>query len=1150
VVYDPQNTSELVTGNFYDVCQAADGTMWFAGNNGLYHLARGKFTRYTREHGLPANFVRSVLALEKGSTIVGTSQGIALLRDGQAVTPAGWKKIGGTVRDLVTLPDGRVLVCASSGLWQLVGDEAEKLSEQGGLPAATYWCALQLPDGSRWLGTNRGLFHTKPDGTVTAYGLAEGLPNLGVQCILVDSAGTLWVGTTAGLCRLREGKIELARYTEGFGGTTISRLAETRERALLVASNAGLFQLSDTPIRGIDVSSGLDQALVNVRDRSYFLALWNGDVYRFENGRVTRPASMTRLPSDYFCALYEEPDGTIWAGGDNALLRLVGDHQENFYLGAEARAWRDKLKANPALELPGVAHDRVYCIVPDGENGLWIGAQGGLYRMRERKFTIEPGTLGKSIKSVIVARNGDVWASTPQGAMRRRDGVWTTFPVYVREIERLGRNLSEDSTGTIWLTLDSSGLVRFVGERWRHYTAREGLYDEKVTGVMEDDHGYLWIGSTRGLMRVARTDFDALDAGKISTLTCQLFTRRDGMPDSECSEAEFPFAWKMPDGKMLFPTFRGVAVIDPRDISFNELKPPVYIEETMVGGVLQDMSAPITLSPTHSDVQFRYTATSLLSPTRVSFKVKLTPLDKDWIDMGNRRDFRYSQLPPGDYEFRVIASNNNNVWNDEGAALTFTVRPFFYRTPWFYTLAGVFVVAVVLGIYRWRVRVFRKRAAELQNINLELERRIGERTAELAKSNEALRSSEYFYHSLVESLPQIIVRKDTEGRFTYANHAFGELVGMPAERIVGKTDADLYPPDLAARYRADDLRLMQDGQILEYERVVEKSGSPKRYLHAKKVPLFSAEKKPIGVLVLFWDMTVFRETEQQLRQAQKELIETSRLAGIAEMATGVLHNIGNALNSVNTSASLASERLHAMKLPSIDRVVQLMVDQGDRLVDFFATDPRGQQLPSYLAQLAKHLHSERSEVAQELKTLQTAIDHIKEIVASQQDVARVSGIDEIVTPAELFEYALRISEVSLTKHQITVVREFVPTPALKLQRPKAVQILVNLIRNAKDALNASTQTDKRLTIGIRPVGEDRVQLYTIDNGVGIATEHLTSIFAFGFTTKASGHGFGMHSSALTAKELGGTLIAKSDGPGQGASFILELPVMKETTTAA
>ena len=411
----------------------------------------------------------------------------------------------------------------------------------------------------------------------------------------------------------------------------------------------------------------------------------------------------------------------------------------------------------------------------------------------------------------------------------------------------------------------------------------------------------------------------------------------------------------------------------------------------------------------------------------------------------------------------------------------------------------------------------------------------------LAQANGALQASEYFYHSLVESLPQIIVRKDTTGRITYANAAFAELLGRPLAEIVGRNEAEFYPPGHAHKFRMDDLNVITTRQTFEFESVTEKEGQPRRYLHGKKVPLFEADGRPIGVQTLFWDVTVFRETEDKLKQTQQELVETSRLAGIAEISTGILHNLGNVLNSVNTSAGLTSVRLRQLRLAGLEKMAEILPTAPAALGEFVATDPRGQRLPVFLTQLAGYLRTEQTGLTDEIKALRQHIDHMNEIVAAQQGFARVEGTVDLLAPAELVEYALRVSESSLNRHGVVVVREFLPVPTVRGERHKVVQILVNLVRNAKESVKQSAVAPKRLVLGVRPMADGRVQISVADNGAGIAPENLVRLFSFGFTTKAGGHGFGLHSSALLAREIGATLVAHSEGEGKGATFVLELP---------
>ena len=278
----------------------------------------------------------------------------------------------------------------------------------------------------------------------------------------------------------------------------------------------------------------------------------------------------------------------------------------------------------------------------------------------------------------------------------------------------------------------------------------------------------------------------------------------------------------------------------------------------------------------------------------------------------------------------------------------------------------------------------------------------------------------------------------------------------------------------------------------------------------------------------------------ELARAQERLILTSRQAGMAEVATGVLHNVGNVLNSVNVSAALLAERLRNCRVESVGKTAALLQQEPERLAQFLTDDPRGKTLPGYLEKLNGVLARDKKEMLDEVESLTKNIDHIKVIVAMQQSYAKVGGVLEDVDPRELIEDAIQINAASLERHKIQVVREFGAAPAVSVDRHKVLQILVNLISNAKHALREKN-SGALLTIGIQPAGLRRVRLTVADNGMGIAPENLSRIFSQGFTTRKDGHGFGLHSGANAARELGGALSVKSDGVGCGATFVLELP---------
>jgi two-component system, NtrC family, sensor kinase len=284
-----------------------------------------------------------------------------------------------------------------------------------------------------------------------------------------------------------------------------------------------------------------------------------------------------------------------------------------------------------------------------------------------------------------------------------------------------------------------------------------------------------------------------------------------------------------------------------------------------------------------------------------------------------------------------------------------------------------------------------------------------------------------------------------------------------------------------------------------------------------------------------------RERTRELKEAQSELMSKARQAGMAEIATNVLHNVGNVLNSVNVSASLVAERVGKSKCCGVARVAALLKDHaGDPAA--FLLSPQGRQLPIYLHELAAELIVERDAAIVELSVLRGNVDHIKSIVAMQQSYASRIGVVDTVDIQGLVEDSLRMNEGAFSRHAVDVTRDFGPVPEIQVDKHKVLQILVNLIRNAKYACEQSRVGEKRVTVRLR-AEEDSVVISVIDTGVGIPKENLSRIFNHGFTTRPDGHGFGLHGSALAARDLGGSLHAQSAGVGEGATFNLTLPLV-------
>jgi len=283
------------------------------------------------------------------------------------------------------------------------------------------------------------------------------------------------------------------------------------------------------------------------------------------------------------------------------------------------------------------------------------------------------------------------------------------------------------------------------------------------------------------------------------------------------------------------------------------------------------------------------------------------------------------------------------------------------------------------------------------------------------------------------------------------------------------------------------------------------------------------------------------ERTRELEKAQGSLVEMSRRAGMAEIASGVLHNVGNVMNSVNVGASVAREAVTALPVEGLTRAVALLDENAERLADYLTTDAVGRKLPDYLRKLGLALAEEKRAILRNIDQLAEHLEHMKKIIAAQQSYAKVNGVTEVCSLEEIAEAALAINQAALRNAKIEIARSYEKLPAVFVDRHQIMQILVNLVSNAKHALEEVERPDRRLNVSVAKV-DGGVRIEVRDNGAGIAPENLPKIFTHGFTTKKTGHGFGLHNCANAAQQMDGSLTVHSEGQGEGASFVLRLPV--------
>jgi PAS domain S-box-containing protein len=645
------------------------------------------------------------------------------------------------------------------------------------------------------------------------------------------------------------------------------------------------------------------------------------------------------------------------------------------------------------------------------------------------------------------------------------------------------------------------------------------------------------------MARIQKAELDEIDRQAITHMNVMRFGRNDGLSSGSTAGNGVPAAQLLTDGRVITVTDKGIAVIDPKSLQTNNQPPTVAIEQVIVDERPIPPGSALSIPAGANRLEIRYTALSLVAPQRLRFRYQLVGSDPNWVEAGHERSARYTHLNPGHYTFRVLACNNDGVWNNVGAQVAFTIEPRIYQTLWFRLAALVGLAVAIAALWRLRMRQLNQRQQALARTNAELDQRVKDRTAEVSRSHAELQQRETLFRLIFEHAPVGICWKRADlGATHHFNSTCRRILDLPADELSADAPlAALVHPEDAPRQAEMEQRI-RSGQADSYtieQRFVCRDGREVWALFAAAV-IRDADGKILQTIGILEDVTARKRAEQELTDTYKRLMEASRMAGMAEVATGVLHNVGNVLNSVNVSATLISEGLNQSRVGSVAKMSALLHQNSGNLAAFLTEDPKGQRILPFLDTLADQLAGERQRLIAEARSLRDNVEHIKEIVARQQSFAHLGGLLEKLSPSELMDDTLRMTSVSLKHHGIVVAREFSSTPLVMAERHKVLQILINLVQNAEHALTASTRTEKRLCLRIVH-DETRVCFIVSDNGVGITAENLAKIFQHGFTTRKDGHGFGLHSAALSAKEMKGRLSVLSDGQGCGATFHLELP---------
>ncbi len=741
------------------------GNIWISlQNQGLLRYYKGTYTLFDANAGLTDDVGSAIAIDSSGAVLIGTDRGVFRLADPTApIQPTSVQPhsrasgINAYVQDLLVDAQGGLWVATVKGLYYFPhnANAPSVLTTKNGLPDNNVKALRQI-NGEIWVGTNAGIarfvINQRRTGNAPARNASAGnvsaenapveiLPRplppqariySAVWSFLGEEHGSVWIGTNDGVYVWHEGQKTLRHIdkTSGMPDNSVREILQDREGNIWCATYyGGAVQLCRGKFSMLTAREGLvgdiGYCVIQARDSSMWFAMYGG-VQRFKNGTFTTFTEANGLRSPMVRSLCETNDGAIWVATYRGLHKIVGNRVVAYYSQAD-----------------GLPSDQIRVVRQTRDGALWIGTTQGLACFQHGRFTVytkDSGLSHSNIISLYEDRAGRLWVGTNAGGVNILEhGRWSVISTNHRLLNTAVFAMYEDRDGTIWVAANGGlNRVRRSPKGWQVQTlgTQQGLPDEDVFDIRDDGLGNLWLPCNQGIICLSLADANACADGKIDRIPYRLYNRADGLATNNPTVPGT--SWKAVDGRLWFPLLKGFAVLDPSNIQNNAVIPDVHIEQ-VVTDTLKTLReeqnsqelANLVVEPGTTKIELHYTATSLTAPENVRFRFKLDGVDAEWVNAGTRRVAYYNNVAPGTYTFRVIACNNDGIWNETGATLVLKLKPYFYQTWWFRVFMVLVAATLLWGVFRLRTLRLRARARQLQQM-------VQERTQELERSNKEI----------------------------------------------------------------------------------------------------------------------------------------------------------------------------------------------------------------------------------------------------------------------------------------------------------------------------------------------------------------------------------------------------------------------------
>ncbi len=672
------------------LCASRDSSLWIGTEyKGLRRIKNGQLIRYGLDEGFFDTQVFEVLESRSGHLYIGTSIGVYMFDQGKFL-PILLKP--NYITALAEDSSGRIWVGTHHGV--RIFDEHNpgevlSLTTNEGLPNDVTTSIYSDREANIWIGTVDGLVKWS-NGSLKAYTWLNGLSDNHINVIDEDANGNLWVGTNrGGIDRLAGDKWSIFNKTNGLTDNQVLSIIEDREGSLWVSTADGLNQFKDVSLTTFTTYEGLSNdyisGVIETPDRSmFFLSDQGSTVMQLKNGSYKKYETSVG-------PTYVAHDGSLWFG-QNGFLANIKDSQ---------------LHRNDTTY--GIPPHWISAITEDDKSLIFYSDHVGIRRFshhRVEPYLMKDGHQYPSLEYVVCfypQRNDLLWIGNADSLVRIQDGVAQSFTTKDGLAGNWVSSIYDDRRGSLWISSPQGGLTRYKEGRFTPISTAAGLFADEIYCVLGDENGGLWLSSPVGIGRVEQQELEDFADGRVSSIHSRVFVTADGMKTDECFGSWQPAGWKTHDGRIWFATRKGAVMIDPKSFKTNKIPPPVLIEDVLVDQKPEPLVSSAAFDPDAEKFEFHYTALSFLVPDRVLFKYMLVGYENQWVEAGTRRAAYYTSLPPGEYRFRVMACNNDGVWNEAGASYSFVLKPHFYETYWFYFLVVVALGGSAFGAYRLRV---------------------------------------------------------------------------------------------------------------------------------------------------------------------------------------------------------------------------------------------------------------------------------------------------------------------------------------------------------------------------------------------------------------------------------------------------------------